>query len=73
MKRSGLYLTLQPQLSPFTQTCFRTENVKLIHTASFSCDGLSGYDFTADLTSHFQALNEKTILNHIKIIYGIRG
>lgn len=75
MKRNGFgfgerssYLTFQPHLTPFAQTRFRTENVEFVHTASFPCDGFSSYDFPADLTSHLQALNEKTILNYIKII-----
>jgi len=65
--KRGLYLVLQPVLSPFTQTRLRTENVKLIYTASFSGNRLSGYNFPADLASHLQLPNERTILNHIKL------
>ncbi len=52
---NGLYLTLQPILSPFAQTYLRTENVKLIYTTSFSNDRLSGYKFPTDLTTHLKA------------------
>jgi hypothetical protein len=47
-----LYLAFKPVSSPFPQTFFRAENVKLIHTACFSRNRLSGYNFSANLASH---------------------
>lgn len=47
-----LYLAFKPASSPSPQTFFRAENVELIHTACFTRDRLSGYDFSANLTSH---------------------
>ena len=46
------YLAFKPASSPFPQTFFRAENVELIHTACFARDRFSGYDFSANLTSH---------------------
>ena len=48
--------------SPLPQTGFRTENIKFIHTASFSCDRFPSYDFSANLTSHVQSSIRETYL-----------
>jgi hypothetical protein len=60
-----LYLVFKPVSSPFSQTFFRAENVELIHTACFSHDRFSGYDFSANLTSHILPLFEKMVLSGI--------
>jgi hypothetical protein len=61
-----LYLSFKPVSSPFPQTFFRAENVELIHTACFSHDRFSSYDFSANLTSHILPLSEKMVLSSIK-------
>lgn len=59
-----LYLAFKPFLSPPAQTGFRTENIKFIHTACVSCNGLSSYKFSTDLASHVSPLNKQVDLNH---------
>jgi len=66
-EKNGLYLTLQPILSPIAQTGLGTENVELIHAASLSSNGFSGYKFSAYLASHIQPPNKGIILNHISL------
>jgi hypothetical protein len=61
-----LYLAFKPASSPFPQTFFRAENVELIHTACFSHNRFSSYDFPANLTSHILSLFEKIVLSSIK-------
>jgi hypothetical protein len=60
-----LYLAFKPVSTPFPQTIFRAENVKLIHTACFLQDRFSGYDFSANLTSHILLPIEETVLSGI--------
>lgn len=59
-----LYLAFKPFLSPLSQTSFRTENIKFIHTACFSCNGLSSYKFSTNLASHVNPLNKQVGLNY---------
>jgi len=61
-----LYLAFKPASSPFPQTFFRAENVELIHTACFSHDRFSSYDFSANLTSHVRQPIKKMVLSSIK-------
>ncbi|GEM_PF-1911455 len=68
-----LYLAFKPVSSPFPQTLFRAENVELIHTACFSHDRFSGYDFSTNLTSHVRLPNEEMALSSIKLFVKARG
>jgi len=60
-----LCLAFKPVLSPLPQASFRTENIKLIHIASFPRYRLSSYKFSTHLTSHSQPLTKETDLSNI--------
>lgn len=68
-----LYLAFKPVPSPFPQTLFRAKNVKLVHTASFPHNWLSGYDFSADLTPHIWLPNKEMVLSNIKFFLKAGG
>lgn len=71
---ASLYLAFKPVLIPLAQTRFRTENIKLVNAACFPCDWFSSYDFSTNLTSHFQYQpNKETYLGNINYFPKAKG
>jgi len=68
-----LYLAFKPVSSPFSQTIFRAENIKPVHTASFSHNWFASYDFSADLASHDLLTDEEMVLSGIKLFLEAGG